>query len=198
MRIYPLPGHTTFPSSLRLCQRVPKPPTFAVHVQQEKPFSNPLPCPAIWREQRCFCPKGKDQSERLAAQFDTVKCVKNVIKLNPLIFFRGEIPIYYERSITPRLGIEVGVGVTLRNYLALSFTGDDADDFAKAPRSFRSGTISMTTWSHKDLIYNRRSHICGSPRRSRKRIHLVHLHPASSIRMTASTTTSGVTSATRC
>ncbi|MBK9761931.1 MAG: hypothetical protein IPO87_00875 [Flavobacteriales bacterium] len=85
-----------------------------------------------------FAQKGKTKvvlyKDRLAAQFDTVKCVKNVIKLNPLIFFRGEIPIYYERSITPRLGIEVGVGVTLRNYLALSFTGDDADDFGQGTK----------------------------------------------------------------
>lgn len=67
--------------------------------------------------------------DRLAAQFDTVDCVKNVFKVNPLLFFRGEIPLYYERALTPRLSLEVGLGVTLRNYLALSFVGDDADDF---------------------------------------------------------------------
>lgn len=69
------------------------------------------------------------QKDRLQQQFDTVKCVKNAIKLNPLLFFRGEIPIYYERALTPNLSLELGVGVTLRNYLALSFVGDDADDF---------------------------------------------------------------------
>jgi len=67
--------------------------------------------------------------DRVAAAFDTVNCVKNVLKINPLVFFRGEIPIYYERAITHRLSLEAGIGVTLRNYLALSFTGDDADDF---------------------------------------------------------------------
>jgi hypothetical protein len=40
--------------------------------------------------------------DRLAAAFDTVDCVKNVVKINPLVFFRGEIPIYYERAITPQ------------------------------------------------------------------------------------------------
>jgi len=74
-------------------------------------------------------PKVVLYKDRLAAQFDTVDCVKNVFKVNPLLFFRGEIPIYFERAITPRLSIEAGIGVTLRNYLALSFTGDDADDF---------------------------------------------------------------------
>jgi hypothetical protein len=67
--------------------------------------------------------------DRLAAQFDTVKCVKNVVKMNPLLFFRGEIPIYYERALSPRLSLEVGIGVTLRDYLALSFNSNDADDF---------------------------------------------------------------------
>ena len=67
--------------------------------------------------------------ERLAAQFDTVDCVKNIFKINPLLFFRGETPLLYERALTPKLSLEVGVGVTLRNYLALSFVGDDADDF---------------------------------------------------------------------
>ncbi|MBK8500026.1 MAG: hypothetical protein IPL52_14700 [Flavobacteriales bacterium] len=65
--------------------------------------------------------------DRLAAQFDTVDCVKNAFKINPLLFFRGEIPLYYERALTPKLSLEIGLGVTLRNYLALSFAGDDAD-----------------------------------------------------------------------
>jgi hypothetical protein len=67
--------------------------------------------------------------ERLAAQFDTVAVMKNVVKINPLLFFRGEIPIYYERALSPNLSLELGIGVTLRDYLALSFTGNDADDF---------------------------------------------------------------------
>lgn len=74
-------------------------------------------------------PKVVLYKDRLAAQFDTVDCVKNVFKINPLLFFRGEIPLYYERALTPNLSLELGVGVTLRNYLALSFVGDDADDF---------------------------------------------------------------------
>jgi hypothetical protein len=67
--------------------------------------------------------------ERMAAQFDTVKVVKNVLKVNPLLFFRGEIPLYYERALTPNVSLELGLGVTLRNYIALSFAGDDADDY---------------------------------------------------------------------
>lgn len=67
--------------------------------------------------------------DRLAAQFDTVKTVKNVLKLNPLLFFRGEIPLYYERALSPRLSLEAGVGFTWRNFVNLSFSGADADDY---------------------------------------------------------------------
>ncbi|MBK7944898.1 MAG: hypothetical protein IPJ85_06120 [Flavobacteriales bacterium] len=69
--------------------------------------------------------------ERLAQQFDTVDCVKNAFKINPLLFFRGEIPLMYERAPYATAEHALGVGVTLRNYMAMSFTGDhpDADDF---------------------------------------------------------------------
>lgn len=67
--------------------------------------------------------------DRLAEQFDTVKVVKNVVKVNPFLFFRGELPLFYERALTHKLSLELGVGVTLRDYLGLSFMGDDADDF---------------------------------------------------------------------
>ena len=69
--------------------------------------------------------------DRIAAQWDTVNCVKNVIKVNPLLFLRGEIPIYYERALSSRLSSELGVGLTYRNYVNLTFAGDyaDADEF---------------------------------------------------------------------
>lgn len=69
--------------------------------------------------------------DRIAAQWDTVDCVKNALKINPLLFLRGEIPIYYERALSSRLSAEIGVGLTFRNYVNLTFAGDhaDADDF---------------------------------------------------------------------
>lgn len=67
--------------------------------------------------------------DRIAAQFDTVDCVKNVVKANPLLFFRGEVPLYYERALTANLSLEIGAGLTTRNYLNFSFQGDEPDDF---------------------------------------------------------------------
>lgn len=88
-------------------------------------------CSALFAVAQAQDPKPKVllYKDRLAAEFDTVNVMKNVIKVNPLLFFRGEVPIYYERALSPNLSLEVGVGVTLRNYMALSFAGDDADDF---------------------------------------------------------------------
>ena len=83
------------------------PPTFAVHDAPDTPCSAPsvLVLPDLVRPWRAMAQNGKTKvvlyKDRLAAQFDTVKCVKNVIKINPLLFFRGEIPIYYERAISP-------------------------------------------------------------------------------------------------
>jgi hypothetical protein len=69
--------------------------------------------------------------DRIAAQWDTVNCMKNILKINPLLFFRGEIPIYYERALSPNLSAELGLGITYRNYINLTIAGDnaDADDF---------------------------------------------------------------------
>jgi hypothetical protein len=70
------------------------------------------------------------QRDRMQAQWDTVNCVKNVIKINPLLFFRGEIPVYFERALSPRLSAELGLGLTYRNYITLPIDGDDADEFS--------------------------------------------------------------------
>jgi hypothetical protein len=89
------------------------------------------------------------QKDRVQAVFDTVDCVKNVVKINPLLFFRGEIPVYYERALTPQLSLELGVGVTLRNYLALSFVGDDADDFGAGTEIVPNPSFHLAArWYH--------------------------------------------------
>ncbi len=82
--------------------------------------------------------------DRLAAQWDTVSCVKNVLKLNPLLFLRGEAPLYYERALSPRISAEIAMGVTFRNYMSGELTGDVADDFSAgthivAKPSFHAG-----------------------------------------------------------
>ncbi len=95
------------------------------------------------------------QRDRIAAQWDTVNCVKNVLKANPLLFFRGEVPLYYERALSSRLSAEVGLGITYRNYINLTFAGDhpDADDFGAGTKikSYPSIRVGFRYYLTPDL-----------------------------------------------
>ena len=42
------------------------------------------------------------------------------VKINPLLYFRGELPVYFEHAISQRVSMEIAVGITLRNYLNLT------------------------------------------------------------------------------
>lgn len=68
------------------------------------------------------------ENETKPFRFDTVRAVKNAFKMNPLIFLTGEIPLYYERALSPQISVEAAIGITLRNYISLSFN-EDTDDF---------------------------------------------------------------------
>lgn len=72
--------------------------------------------------------------ERMAQQFDTVDVVKNALKLNPLLFMRGEIPLYYERALSNRLSMQVGIGMTWRNYINFNLDADEVDDFGEGTK----------------------------------------------------------------
>lgn len=67
------------------------------------------------------------QDDKHQVRFDTIRAVKNSFKLNPLIFLTGEIPIYYERSLSPQISFEFALGLTFRNYLSVLY-GNEADD----------------------------------------------------------------------
>ena len=43
------------------------------------------------------------------------------LKFNPLLFLRGDVPIYIEYGLTSRVGVEVGAGITFTDYLAVDF-----------------------------------------------------------------------------
>ena len=52
---------------------------------------------------------------------------RNMIKLNPLLFFRGDVPVYYEKSLTDKIALEAGVGFTLIDYFNYSYLIDGYD-----------------------------------------------------------------------
>ena len=68
---------------------------------------------------------------------------KNHIKINPALAFSGDIPLYYERVINRKFSVEVGVGVTLRNYVQDVF--DLVDDIDPATRKTRIGYSGRAT-----------------------------------------------------
>lgn len=49
--------------------------------------------------------------------FGGYQTVNNVVKMNPLLIFTGDIPLYYERKLTENISAEGAIGVTTRNYL---------------------------------------------------------------------------------
>ena len=44
------------------------------------------------------------------------KDIRNIIKVDPLLFLFGDIPLFYERTLNSKFSVEVGVGFTTRDY----------------------------------------------------------------------------------
>lgn len=70
----------------------------------------------------------------------------HIVKLNPLMFLRGDVPIYYENNFSSNLSLEAGVGFTLKDYLKNSFSDSvwdmynlDTEEKMKIGYSFRIG-----------------------------------------------------------
>ncbi len=75
---------------------------------------------------------------------DTVKLVRNALKVDPLLFLRGEVPLYYERVLSPRVSLELAVGLTTRNTMDLPRSHENADSYSAGERmitrpSFHAG-----------------------------------------------------------
>jgi hypothetical protein len=61
---------------------------------------------------------------------DTLMEVRNAFKLDPLLVFKGEYVLNYERAITKHFSAEITVGFTRRNW-TLPWLGLDADDLRR-------------------------------------------------------------------
>jgi hypothetical protein len=65
-----------------------------------------------------------------AYEQDSLVEVHNAIKTDPLQIIRGEIGLFYERKISRRIAIEIGGGVTRRNW-TYSWFNEDVDDLRR-------------------------------------------------------------------
>lgn len=61
---------------------------------------------------------------------DSLLEVYNAVKIDPFQVLRGELMVFYERRISDRISVEVGAGVTRRNWSYAMFDGD-ADDLRR-------------------------------------------------------------------
>ena len=62
----------------------------------------------------------------------------NIVKISPLAFIGGIIPAYFERSINETFSVQVGAGITSKNYIGDAIRG--ANDNANS-------NVSTTKWS---------------------------------------------------
>lgn len=81
---------------------------------------------AVMAQGRPPKPKVVLYQEGSITAWDTVDCVRNVLKVNPLLFLKGEIPIYYERILSEHLSVELAAGITSRNYIGTQGNPTDA------------------------------------------------------------------------
>jgi hypothetical protein len=70
----------------------------------------------------------------------------HILKINPFAFGRGDIPIYYENNFSGRLSLEVGVGLTIKDFLRETYSDSSMIKFnyntneeAKLGYSYRIG-----------------------------------------------------------
>jgi hypothetical protein len=91
----------------------------------------------------------------------------NIIKIAPLSFIGGNLPIFYERSITPTFAIQVGVGITMKNYIndALKEAGNGGNSGSSYPSQtivWQDGTINTySDDSYDKSIDNKRKSTTG-------------------------------------
>ncbi|NND78072.1 MAG: hypothetical protein HKN39_07805 [Flavobacteriales bacterium] len=61
---------------------------------------------------------------------DTLLRVSTAVKINPPLFFRGELPIYLEQKLTGNLSIEAAYAMTIRDLFSGTFD-HDLDDLSR-------------------------------------------------------------------
>lgn len=56
-----------------------------------------------------------------AYETDTLYAVRSAVKFDPIKIFQGDFRLYYERMVAPHWSVEMGAGITRRNYTASWF-----------------------------------------------------------------------------
>lgn len=59
----------------------------------------------------------KRQTSKPSKSRGNASSEKSIIKLSPISFLAGFVPVYFEREINPTFSLQVGAGITTKNYL---------------------------------------------------------------------------------
>lgn len=83
----------------------------------------------------------------------------NIIKISPLAFLGGIIPVYFERSINETFSIQLGAGITSKNYIgdAIRQGNDDQNNNVSTTR-WNDGTTDTYT-NENDITKNKKTAI---------------------------------------
>lgn len=65
------------------------------------------------------------------------------VKMNPLLFFRGDIPLYIETTVTSQFAFEVGAGVTIEDYFNFQLYVSDEYSSTIKPELGFSGRVGV-------------------------------------------------------
>ncbi len=83
---------------------------------------------------------------------------QNIIKIAPLSFISGYIPVYFEREINSFFSIQAGLGVTTRNYLKEWVNNLDLDDNEDVKNTWNApGNEGNTSYYSATDYSNRKS-----------------------------------------
>ena len=92
----------------------------------------------------------------------------NIVKISPLAFLAGIVPIYYEREIKDFLSVQVGAGITMKNYIR-GWTGNMEMNEPKVTKSTWNGVPQsdesmMEINNFEERTYSTGYHVSIQPR----------------------------------
>ncbi len=86
----------------------------------------------------------------------------NIIKIAPVSFLSGYIPVYYERELTDYLSIQLGAGITGRNYLKGWVNNFEFNDGSNAVTTYKDPRLNGAENFYSENDYTNRTTSIGT------------------------------------
>lgn len=113
-----------------------------------------------------FATKSREKSSSRSKSSESSQ--KNIIKIAPLSFLSGFVPVFYEKSLSDLFSIQVGVGITTKNYVrdALYDAGSAASGNGTGSSAFAYKSITWNDGSNPNNVSNQNGIYGGDARKS--------------------------------